>query len=243
MPRYKIIIEYDGTDFAGWQFQPEERTVQGELENALHEFNEGYISVTGAGRTDAGVHALGQTAHFDLHRDITPEALRAALNAKTGEDLYVKSIEVADSDFNARFNAVYRRYFYVIAKEKSPIGRRFSWHPPFEFNFKILQQVVSDILGGNDFSGFCLAKSQKENSVCTVAYAAWTENDSQYIFEIVADHFLHEMVRLLVGTMLDIARGRFDVDHLVKILETRNVTLCGTAAPPQGLFLAEVGYE
>jgi len=243
MPRYKITIEYDGTDFAGWQFQPNARTVQGDLENALREFNEGDISVIGAGRTDAGVHALGQTAHFDLKHDIAPEALRAALNAKTGEDVYIKSLEVAPDNFHARYSATYRRYLYVVAKERSPIARRFSWYPPFSFSFKILQQISSDILGGNDFGGFCLAKSLKENTICTVAYAAWTENDSQYIFEIIADHFLHEMVRLLVGTMMDIARGRFDPDHLVKILETRDVTLCGSTAPPQGLFLAEVGYE
>jgi len=243
MPRYKIIIGYDGTDFAGWQYQPDFRTVQGELEKALREFGEGAISVTGAGRTDAGVHALGQTAHFDLKREIAPQDLRAALNAKAPGDIYVKSLESVPADFHARFSAQWRRYLYVIAKEPSPIGRRFSWYPPFDYDFKILQQIVSDILGGNDFAGFCRAKSQKENTICTVAYAAWTQNDSQYVFEITADRFLHEMVRLLVGTMIDIARRRFDPDRLVNILHSGDVALCGGAAPPQGLFLAEVGYD
>jgi len=243
MPRYKIILEYDGSDFAGWQFQPDARTVQGELEKALTEFGEGAISVTGAGRTDSGVHALGQTAHFDLNRPISPEELRAALNAKTSDDIYLKHLEQAADDFHARFNAQWRRYLYVIAKEFSPIGRRFSWFLPYEYDFKTLQQITPDLLGGNDFAGFCRAKSQKENTVCTVAHAAWTQNPGQCVFEIVADRFLHEMVRLLVGTMIDIARGRFEPDQLVKILHTGDVTLCGSAAPPQGLFLAEVGYE
>ena len=243
MPRYKMLLEYDGSDFAGWQIQPDARTVQGELEKALAEFGEGAIPVTGAGRTDAGVHALGQTAHFDLQRQITPEELRAALNAKTPDDIYIKSLAQTADDFHARYSAEWRRYLYVIAKEPSPIGRKFSWYPPFGYNFKTLQQITPDILGGNDFAGFCRAKSQKENTICTVAVAAWTQNKSQCVFEIVADRFLHEMVRLIVGTMMDIARGRFEPDQLVKILHTGDINLCGTAAPPQGLFLAEVGYE
>ena len=242
MARFKIIIEYDGTDFAGWQVQPDERTVQGELEKALKEFGEGDVGVTGAGRTDSGVHALGQAAHFDLEREIAPGELRAAINAKTPEEIYVRECFAVSEDFHARFDANFRRYLYVLAKDQSPIGRRYSWYPPFDYDFKILQQVCPDFLGGHDFAGFCRAKSLKENTLCTVAHANWTENESQCIFEIAADRFLHEMVRLLTGTMLDIARGCFEPDALVGILEDRDVTKCGTAAPSKGLFLAEVGY-
>jgi len=242
MARFKIIVEYDGTDFAGWQVQPAERTVQGDIESALKEFGEGDIGVIGAGRTDSGVHALGQTAHFDLKRDIEPGELRAAINAKTPDDIYVRECSAIADDFHARFDAGFRRYLYVLAKDQSPIGRRYSWFPTFDYNFELLQQISPDLLGGHDFAGFCKAKSQKENTVCTVAHANWTQNASQCIFEIAADRFLHEMVRLLVGTMLDIARGRFEPDAIVKILEHRDVTKCGTAAPAKGLFLAEAGY-
>ena len=243
MPRYKIVLEYDGSNFAGWQLQPDARTVQGEIEKALQEFGNGRITVTGAGRTDSGVHALGQAAHFDLEREIDSQELRAALNAKTSGEIYVMEAEKVKDDFHARFDARWRRYLYVIARHPSPIGRLYSWYPPFDYKYSILQQLTPDLLGGNDFTGFCLAKSKKENCVCTVAYAAWTENDSQRVFEIVADRFLHEMVRLLVGTMMDIARGRFAPDQTVKILHNGDVTQCGTAAPAKGLFLAEVGYD
>ena len=243
MPRYKILLEYDGTNFTGWQLQPNARTVQGEIEDALEEFGNGRVSVTGAGRTDSGVHALGQAAHFDLPREIDPQELRAALDAKTPEEIYIKTAEKVKDGFHARFDARWRRYLYIIARQPSPIGRLYSWYPPFDYKFRVLQQLTPDLLGGNDFAGFCLAKSKKENCVCTVAHAGWTENGSQQVFEIVADRFLHEMVRLIVGTMMDIARGRFDPDRIVNILHNSDVTLCGTAAPAKGLFLAEVGYK
>ena len=242
MPRYKIIVEYDGTDFVGWQIQPEGRTVQGEIEKALLEFGEGGIDITGAGRTDTGVHALGQVAHFDLKNDIELYKLLPALNAKTPEDIIIKNIEITNPDFHARYDASWRKYLYILAKSPSAIGRRFSWLPPFEYKLDVLQSVANDILGEHDFSGFCKLKSQRENTVCNVMLSAWTENQQQVVFEIMADRFLHSMVRLLVGTMLDIARGRFEPDAILEILKSGDVTKAGTSAPPQGLFLAEVGY-
>ncbi len=240
--RYKIIIEYDGTDFCGWQLQSEGRTVQGELENALLEFGEGRLAVLGAGRTDSGVHALGQAAHFDLAREIAPEALRSALNAKTEGDILVKSVEAVHAAFHARYDALWRKYLYIVAKTPSAIGRHYSWHPPFEYDFDLLRELAVEIEGQRDFASFCKYKSMKENTFCAVAYAAWSENEAQRVFEIMADRFLHQMVRLLVGTMMDIARGRYAPDALGDILESGDVERCGTAAPPQGLFLAEVGY-
>ena len=242
MPRYKIILEYDGSDFVGWQVQPEGRTVQAELEKALSEFGEDKINVIGAGRTDSGVHALGQTAHFDLGKELEPQTLLLALNAKTPEDIIVKSVEIANPDFHARFDATWRKYLYVLAKSPSAIGRRFSYLPPYDYKIELLQSIAPDILGQHDFAAFCKLKSQKENTICNILQSSWTENQGQVVYEVIADRFLHSMVRLLVGTMLDIARGRFAPDALLEILESGDVTKTGTAAPPQGLFLAEVGY-
>ena len=242
MPRYKIEIEYDGSEFFGWQKQRGERTVQGELERALEEFGEGRIKVIGAGRTDTGVHALGQAAHFDMKREMAPESLMKALNVKISYDVAVKSAEVADSTFHARYDALRRRYLYVLSKHRSAIGRRFSWLPPFDYNFALLQSLTADIVGEHDFSAFCRRKSRKESSVCTIYHAAWVENEAQCVFEIVGDRFLHSMVRFLVGTMLDIARGRFEPDALPEIIAGGDVRGAGAAAPPQGLFLAQVFY-
>ncbi|MBL7190645.1 tRNA pseudouridine(38-40) synthase TruA [bacterium] len=242
MPRYKIIIEYDGTDFAGWQRQPADRTVQEELENALSEFGEGHINVIGAGRTDSGVHALGQTAHFDLNYEIAIESLLKALNAKTEDDLLIKHIEIAKPDFHARYDAVSRRYLYIISLQPTVIGRRFSWYPRFDYNFKLLESLTAEIIGEYDFAAFCKTKSLKENTVCTVYHAAWTENPSQRVFEITADRFLHHMVRLMVGTMMNIAAGGMAPDIIPEIIASKDVSVCGAPAPPNGLFLAEVKY-
>jgi tRNA pseudouridine38-40 synthase len=216
--------------------------VQGEIESALGEFGEGRIKVVSAGRTDAGVHALGQVAHFDVEINIGPDTLKNALNAKTSEDIYIKRIDIANDNFHARRSAKWRKYFYIIAKYPTVIGRKYSWYPPFDYNFELLKQLPNKIVGKRDCAGFCKAKSLKENSICQISYASWSENEAQRVFEIVSDRFLHQMVRLLVGTMIDIARGRFQPEDIAKIFSSKDVRLCGTAAPPQGLFLVEVGY-
>ena len=242
MPRYKIILEYDGTDFAGWQFQPDERTVQGELERALTEFDEGKISLIGAGRTDAGVHAMSQTAHFDLKKELDTNEITAALNAKTPEDILVKSAAIVHPHFHARYDATWRKYLYVLANAPSVFELRYSWLPPFEYDYELLQSLTGEITGGRDFAGFCKSKSLKENTICFVSQASWTEKGKQRLFEIIADRFLHQMIRLIVGTMMDIARGRLNEDAVKHVFSSKDVAKCGTAAPPQGLFLAEVGY-
>lgn len=242
MPRYKIVLEYDGTDFCGWQRQADKRTVQGILEDALSEFGEGHIGVTGAGRTDSGVHALGQAVHFDLARDIDCIKLMSALNGKTPDDVLVKSVSEVASTFHARYDAVFRRYLYIISRQPTVIGRRYSWLPKFDYDFRLLESLAREFLGVYDFAAFCKTKSLRENTVCTVSHAEWTENESQRVFEIVADRFLHQMVRLIVGTMMDIANGRFEPDVIPQIFASGDVANCGTTAPPHGLFLAEVGY-
>jgi len=212
------------------------------LEKALLEFGEGEITVTGAGRTDAGVHALNQAAHFDLLKEVEPNSIVSALNAKTASEILIRTAEIAAPAFHARYDAVWRKYLYIISKNPTAIGRRYSWHPSFDYNFKLLQAQAAEVMGERNFAAFCKSKSLKENTVCTISYAAWTENAGQRIFEIVGDRFLHQMVRLMVGTMLDVARGRFEPDAIEGILESGDVSRCGTSAPAQGLFLAEVGY-
>jgi tRNA pseudouridine38-40 synthase len=235
------MLEYDGTNFFGWQRQDGERTVQGEIEKALAEFGEGAITVIGAGRTDAGVHALGQVAHFDLRRDFPLKTMFLALNAKVPRDIALKSVEIVERTFHARFSAQWRKYLYIISKYPTAIGRRFSWHPGFEYDLLILKSLAPKIVGKHDFAAFCKLKSRPQNAICTVKHAFWSENEAQVVFEIVADHFLHGMVRLMVGTMMDVARGRFSLADWEQIMKSGDVKLAGASAPAQGLFLAEVG--
>ena len=188
------------------------------------------------------MHALNQAAHFDLAKEVEPADIVSALNAKTASEILIRTAEIAAPAFHARYDAVWRKYLYIISKSPTAIGRRYSWHPPFDYNFKLLQVQAAEVLGERDFAAFCISKSLKENTVCAISDAAWTENAGQRIFEIVGDRFLHQMVRLMVGTMLDVARGRFEPDAIEGILESGDVGRCGTAAPPQGLFLAEEGY-
>jgi tRNA pseudouridine38-40 synthase len=240
---YRLEIEYDGTDFLGWQIQRNGRTVQGELEKALETLFGGPTRAVAAGRTDAGVHATGQVVHFHSERHRSAETVQRALNALLPKDIYVKDAALVSPDFHARFHAQWRRYKYVLATRPSALWRRFSWCPRFDYDFELVKNATPALHGRHDFAAFRLTGSDTVRSVCEVLGVQWVETEGLRIFDIVADRFLRGMVRLLVGTLLEIGRKRFEPGAIPIILEARRLDRAGPQAPPQGLTLVEVGYS
>ena len=242
--RYRIDLAFHGAQFHGWQRQPGLRTVQGELEMWLSRLLPDHdpVTLTGAGRTDAGVHAEHMVAHFDSHSIIDPAQLTLRLQAALPDDISVLGLVPVTGDFHARFSAVARTYVYRICTCPNPFGRDRAWRIPPAFSLEIAQDAASRILGGHDFSGFCLAASQRESMTCLVRESRWEQIEDGYAYQVTANRFLHGMVRLLVGTMADISRGRWPAQRMEEILERKDVRLCGMAAPPHGLTLVQIEY-
>jgi tRNA pseudouridine38-40 synthase len=242
MRNIKLLLEYDGTSFAGWQVQPGQRTVQGVLEEALSKITGDKVSLTGSGRTDAGVHASGQVANFRTERDIPLKAFNEGMNAILPGDVAVLSAEEAEPDFHARFGARSRMYRYQIVTRRSPLLERYAWRMTYPIKFGIMQELCQVIIGKHDFTAFASAQAEVENFNVDVAYAEWRSLGGVLSFEIRADRFLHNMVRIIVGTMIDTARGHLKPDDMKKILESRDRTLAGKTAPACGLCLVKVEY-
>jgi tRNA pseudouridine38-40 synthase len=244
MHTLKLILEYDGTDFSGWQIQPGRRTVQGELERTLAKLLGEKVAVIGSGRTDAGVHARGQVASFKTSSQRSPEVILRALNAGGTRDIAVREVvELGEnSDFHARFSAKSRVYEYRISKGRSPLRRRSAWEVTYPLNPAGMKQAAKCLVGKHDFTSFSSAKAEVKTRVCIVKEAGWHEEGEDLVFGIKADRFLQAMVRSLVGTMVDIGRGRFKPTEMRRILVARDRSLAGKTAPAHGLCLMQVNY-
>jgi tRNA pseudouridine38-40 synthase len=239
---FKIVIEYDGTDFVGWQRQTNGRSVQETIENALEKIVQQNIGIVGAGRTDSGVHARGQVANFTLETLLTPSELFRALNGVLPDDVAILSVNEAENDFSARYSATAREYGYYISRVPTAINRRYSWSLGYQLDVPAMNLVCRELIGRYDFQSFCKADSSVDNYFCTVMDASWSERESSLLFTIRANRFLHGMVRALVGTMVDIGRGHLSAGNFAEILSSKNRTKAGQSAPPHGLFLERVIY-
>ncbi|HEY3294358.1 MAG TPA: tRNA pseudouridine(38-40) synthase TruA [bacterium] len=240
---YRFDVEYDGTDFAGWQFQPRERTVQDCLQKAVIELFGEEVPVIGAGRTDAGVHATGQVAHFRVDSYREPPVVFRAMNALLPPDVRVRNVQLAESDFHARFSAQWRGYRYRIARRPIAIGRSYCWTCPNTLDHRPMHEAAQLILGSHRFRAFAHFNPKEVHYLSTVYRAEWIAADPFLEFRVEANRFLHGMVRLLVGTFVNIGRGKTEIERLKQIMAAEDVRQAGPKAPAAGLTLIKVGYE
>jgi tRNA pseudouridine38-40 synthase len=243
----QLVLQYDGTCFAGWQRQPAERTVQGVIEEALERLCGTHVAVLGAGRTDARVHASGQSAGVRVSARWTSATLTKALNSVLPDDVRVSASFEMHPDFHARFSAVSRSYRYLIATgddADSPFRRNFEVAWKRTIDRQLLDDSASLIIGNNCFRGFAVRGTAPESDDhrCTIIDAGWKDREGGIAFFIKANRFLHHMVRFLVGTMLDVAAGRRDLADIGTLLSAEDNQSVSPPAPPHGLYLEKVEY-
>jgi tRNA pseudouridine38-40 synthase len=241
MTRYRFAIEYFGEPFAGWQVQDNAVSVQGELEKALETALRAPARVTGAGRTDAGVHATGQVAHFDSDIDVNPGRLQNSLNALCGPHIRVRGLEACPPDFHARFSALSRQYVYRLALRPVALLDPISWNPPWPFDPGLFTAELKSALGKHDFLSFSVPRGDGKSTLCDLNRVEATRAGAILEVRIRADRFLHKMVRSLIGASMDVARGAHEPGLIRAILEDR---FDGERfwAPPRGLCLEKVRY-
>jgi tRNA pseudouridine38-40 synthase len=243
--RFKLTVHYDGSAFHGWQRQPDRRTVQGELEEALSRLADRPCDVVGSGRTDTGVHATGQVLAADMPAGWTPERLHRSLNAILPDELWVERVESAADDFHPRYDATARTYTYEVGlrpEAASPFHRRWCWPLEGELDFELLAEAGDAIVGEHSFKAFSKAGQPERGERCRVARAEWTPSALGVRLTITADRYLHHMVRYLVGTMVDVARRRRPLSDVAALLAGEEDLTTSPPAPAQGLFLTRVEY-
>ena len=245
MPRYKLTIEYDGTPFVGWQVQANGLSVQGVLTDAVAELTGERVTVAGAGRTDAGVHALGQVAHVDLARDWDTDTVRDALTAHLRpHPVAVIAAERVADDFDARFSAVQRHYLYHIVNRRADLTleRGRAWRVPKPLDAKAMHVAATRLLGKHDFSTFRDAECQAKSPVKTLDRLDVYRDGDNVSIEASARSFLHSQVRSMVGSLVAVGEGRWSGADLSAALEARDRSACAPVAPPEGLYLVRVDY-
>lgn len=246
--RYKAKVLYDGTNFSGYQVQPSERTVQGDLEKALRKLAKGEtVRVHGAGRTDAGVHARGQIIHFDFPFEIDPTGLMTGMNTVTTAEITVLEVERVDDTFHARYLAKGKKYTYRVDNNRfrDPFLRYYSHHHRYPMNKEKVEEALTQLLGTHDFTSFASTHSDKENKERTL-YLATVEMDeetNEWLFTFVGNGFLYNMIRILMGTLLEVADGRRQPEEIKGIIEAKDREAAGMTLSPEGLCMEEVYYQ
>ena len=238
----RLLIEYDGTAFHGWQIQPDQRTVQGTIQECLGTLLQEETTLLAAGRTDAGVHAFGQVANVIAQTSLLVENIRNGLNALLPGDIVIRGVQIVTDEFHARYDAKRRVYRYRISRRRRAIERSYVWIVSYPLDADRMRTACAALLGPHDFSAFRGAASTARTSDCTVFRSEWVERDEELHFEIEADRFLHNMVRIIVGTSVDIGRDRRSPTWMAEILAARDRRIAGRTAPARGLCLLRVEY-
>jgi tRNA pseudouridine38-40 synthase len=241
--RYFIWLSYDGTNYHGWQVQPNGISVQGELQRVLSTLLRQEISITGAGRTDAGVHARVMVAHFEIEADIDCKQLAYKMNRMLPQDIVIDRIEEVSLDMHARFSATERTYHYYIHTRKSPFERHYSCEIHYPLDFEKMNEAGRILTTYEDFGAFCKAHSDVKTTLCHVTRAEWIQTgDTTWYFVITANRFLRNMVRAVVGTLVDVGRGRLSLDEFRSVIEGKRRSDAGESMPGNALFLEDVKY-
>ena len=245
--RYLITFSYDGSKFKGYQKQPRLKTVQGEIEKALKELSNKDISISGSGRTDAGVHALNQRAHFDLDMNITCDKLQKALNSLLSDYIYIKKVEEVSDDFHARFNVSAKEYIYKINMgEYSPIEKDYIYQYNKKLDLVEMERALKYLEGTHDFKSFSKADEEKEDFTRTIIQTNLIRNVkdvNRFIISFLGTGFLRYQIRNMVGLLIEIGEGKRKSEDILEILEAKDRRKAGITAPPEGLYLKDVFYR
>ena len=243
--RVKVILEYDGKGYSGWQRQENSNSVQSEVEKALFKLTGKEITVHGAGRTDADVHALGQVFHFDTDDVIPAERYAAALNTKLPWDIRAISSELVDDEFHSRFDKNTKHYMYKIINRRRPIAvdRHRAWHVVHKLDVDLMLEGAKHFLGTHDFAGFMAAHSDVEDTVRTILRLDISQSGEEITLDIEGDGFLRNMVRIITGTLADVGRGKIKPEDVPGIIASLDRDRAGMTAPGHGLYLVEVKYD
>jgi len=245
MPRYRLTIEYDGGPFVGWQRQNEGASIQGALEDAIEKLSGERVTLTGAGRTDAGVHALGQVAHFDLVKDFEAGKVRDALNFHVRPaPISVIEAQAVDAEFHARFDAKARHYLFRILNRRSPpaLERGKVWHVSPALDADAMHAAAQHLIGNHDFTTFRAAECQSQSPVKTLDKLDVSRRADEIHIAASARSFLHHQIRSFAGTLKLVGEGKWTPRDVKKALEARDRTACGPVSPPDGLYLTRVDY-
>ena len=245
MLRYRVTLEYDGGPFVGWQRQDNGPSVQAAVEDAVFKMTGERVTVTGAGRTDAGVHAFGQVAHFDLEKEFAPEKIRDALNHYLRPaPAVVIAADLVSPDFHARFSATARHYLYRIVCRRAPLAleRGHAWHIAHDLDADVMHQAAQSLVGQHDFTTFRAAECQAKSPVKTLDRLEVRRAADAVQIEASARSFLHHQVRSMVGSLRLVGEGKWRVGQIAEALEARDRSACGPVAPPEGLYLVRVDY-
>ncbi|HLZ35481.1 MAG TPA: tRNA pseudouridine(38-40) synthase TruA [Nitrospira sp.] len=245
MPTVKLIVEYDGSRYAGWQRQPDQPTIQEAFETAIQQLTQRTVSVIAAGRTDSGVHALGQVVSFRIDREWTPYEWTKGFNARLPQDIAVRSAVIMPDDFHARYSASGKLYEYRILNrpERPAVERAYLWHVHKPLDQEAMQQAAALLVGSHDFTSFEGTLTDNEDPVCHLQQLSLTRQGDHILIHAYADRFLKHMVRAMVGTLVEVGHAKRTPQSLTDILAAKDRRVGGRTAPPQGLFLVRVDYN
>lgn len=240
--KYFLDISYNGTNYHGWQIQPNAHTVQEELQQCLSKVLRTTIEIMGSGRTDTGVHAKQQVAHFEIDQILDAKDLVFKMNSILPVDISINEVKSIMPSAHARFDAIERSYQYFINRSKSPFTTGLSYYFNHQLDITLMNQAAKELIGEQDFESFSKVKTEVNNFICTINRAEWLLENDQLVFYVRANRFLRGMVRALVGTLIDVGQGKLTVDEFVNVIKAKDRRVAGRAVPAHGLFLTEVKY-
>jgi len=242
MNNYKLTIQYDGTKYAGWQIQTNALTVQEVIKNSISQINREEVNLIGAGRTDAGVHALGQVANFKTDKELDLGKFNYSLNSILPDDISIVNAELVSEDFHSRFSARKRSYLYIISRSKSPFYHKYSYSYYSDLDIDKLNQISLKLIGRKDYSSFSKINTEVQNKICEVYEARWRIEKKLLIFYIEANRFLYGMVRAIVGTLLKASGSDVAENYLKDVFLSKSRSEAADAVPAKGLFLYKIKY-